>query len=87
VQESSPNKENIANALRNSFGHGRVLVVGDIMLDRYLWGTVDRISPEAPTPVLRQRRELSRAGGAGNVALNLAGLGLEVAIAGFVGND
>ena len=87
MQESSPNKENIANALRNSFGHGRVLVVGDIMLDRYLWGTVDRISPEAPTPILRQRRESSRAGGAGNVALNLAGLGLDVAIAGFVGND
>ena len=63
------------------------MVVGDIMLDRYLWGTVDRISPEAPTPVVSQNRESIRAGGAGNVALNLAGLGLNVSIAGFVGDD
>jgi len=87
VQESSPDKENIVNALRNSFGRKKVLVVGDIMLDRYLWGTVERISPEAPTPVLRQGQESWRAGGAGNVALNLAGLGLDVSIAGFVGDD
>jgi len=87
VQKSSPDKETIVAALRNSFGHGRVLVVGDIMLDRYLWGSVDRISPEAPTPVVRHGRESCRAGGAGNVALNLAGLGLDVAIAGFVGSD
>lgn len=87
MQESPPNKEYVSRAIRNSFGNKRVLVVGDIMLDRYLWGSADRISPEAPTPVIRQRRESCRAGGAGNVALNLAGLGLDVAIAGFVGND
>jgi len=84
---TSPNLENISSAIRNSFGRGRVLVVGDVMLDCYLWGTADRISPEAPTPVVRLRRESFRAGGAGNVALNLAGLGLHVSLAGFVGDD
>lgn len=79
--------EKIVSSLRNSFGHGRVLVVGDIMLDRYVWGSVDRVSPEAPAPILRERRHSIRAGGAGNVALNLAGLDLQVSLAGFVGDD
>jgi D-beta-D-heptose 7-phosphate kinase/D-beta-D-heptose 1-phosphate adenosyltransferase len=63
------------------------LVVGDLMLDRYLWGEVERISPEAPVPVVRLTRESDRVGGAGNVAANLVGLGLETALAGFVGED
>ena len=83
----TPNMEKIISALRNSFARGRVLVVGDIMLDRYVWGTVDRVSPEAPAPILREHRQSISAGGAGNVALNLAGLGLQVSLAGFVGND
>ncbi|MFQ6005139.1 MAG: bifunctional D-glycero-beta-D-manno-heptose-7-phosphate kinase/D-glycero-beta-D-manno-heptose 1-phosphate adenylyltransferase HldE [Woeseia sp.] len=87
MHELTPNNENIANALCNAFGHKRVFVVGDLMLDRYIWGQVERISPEAPVPVLRPGREATRAGGAGNVALNLAGLGLDVAVAGFVGKD
>ena len=49
----------------------RILVVGDIMLDRYSWGAVERISPEAPIPVLRVLREDQRLGGAGNVMMNL----------------
>jgi D-beta-D-heptose 7-phosphate kinase / D-beta-D-heptose 1-phosphate adenosyltransferase len=64
-----------------------VLVVGDLMLDRYLWGDVERISPEAPVPVVRLTRETDRMGGAGNVAANLAGLGLRVQLAGHVGTD
>ncbi len=64
-----------------------VLVVGDLMLDRYLWGEVERISPEAPVPVVRLSRETERLGGAGNVAANLAGLGVRALLAGFVGND
>ena len=87
MHEITPNNENIADALRNGFGRKRVLVVGDLMLDRYIWGIVERISPEAPVPVLSPGREATRAGGAGNVALNLAGLGLEVAVAGFAGED
>jgi D-beta-D-heptose 7-phosphate kinase/D-beta-D-heptose 1-phosphate adenosyltransferase len=65
----------------------RVLVVGDIMLDRYIRGTAERISPEAPVPVLKVREETSSPGGAGNVALNLLTLGARVEIAGVVGND
>jgi D-beta-D-heptose 7-phosphate kinase/D-beta-D-heptose 1-phosphate adenosyltransferase len=68
-------------------GTTSVLVVGDLMLDRYLWGEVERISPEAPVPVVRLRRESEHPGGAGNVAANLAGLGLRARLAGFVGDD
>ena len=53
----------------------RVLVVGDLMLDRYLTGAVDRISPEAPVPVVRVEEEASAVGGAANVAANVAALG------------
>jgi D-beta-D-heptose 7-phosphate kinase/D-beta-D-heptose 1-phosphate adenosyltransferase len=65
----------------------RLLVVGDLMLDQYVWGDIKRISPEAPVPVVLRAREEARAGGAANVALNLAGLGTHVAVAGFVGAD
>ena len=64
-----------------------VAVVGDLMLDTYVWGQVDRISPEAPVPVVRVQRTDHRIGGAGNVALNLAALGAEVAVLGVVGED
>jgi D-beta-D-heptose 7-phosphate kinase/D-beta-D-heptose 1-phosphate adenosyltransferase len=87
MREISPNNENIANALRDGFGHKRVLVVGDLMLDQYIWGSVERISPEAPVPILNPGRKATRAGGAGNVALNLAGLGLDVIVAGYSGDD
>ena len=65
----------------------RVLVIGDLMIDRYLWGEVDRISPEAPVPVVRYVREEMRAGGAANVAHNLSALGCRVGICGVVGED
>ena len=87
MDDTRPNNEKIAAAVRGSFGHKRVLVVGDLMLDRYMSGRVERISPEAPVPILNPQSEEIRAGGAGNVALNLRGLGLEVAIAGFTGED
>jgi D-beta-D-heptose 7-phosphate kinase/D-beta-D-heptose 1-phosphate adenosyltransferase len=64
-----------------------VLVVGDIMLDRYLWGGVRRISPEAPVPVVEVLRETATAGGAANVALNLAALGVRTEVFGLVGDD
>ena len=83
----SPDIARIAEVVRSGFGGKRLLVIGDLMLDRYLWGEVSRISPEAPVPVLRYDREARRAGGAGNVALNIAGLGLDVAIVGFTGAD
>ena len=64
-----------------------ILVLGDLMLDRYSWGTVDRISPEAPIPVLKLAREEERLGGAGNVAMNLKTLGCSVTVSGLIGKD
>ncbi len=65
----------------------RVLVVGDLMLDRYLIGSVDRISPEAPVPVVRVERESWALGGAGNVAANVRALGAGCEVVGVVGDD
>ncbi len=65
----------------------RIAVLGDIILDRYIWGQVDRISPEAPIQVFRVAREEYRLGGAGNVANNLKALGAEVLLAGLCGED
>src|SRR5688500_17848399 len=64
-----------------------ILVVGDIMCDHYVWGDVERISPEAPVQVLRWDREADRPGGAANAAFNLAALGCRVVLVGVVGND
>lgn len=65
----------------------RILVAGDVMLDRYWFGEVSRISPEAPVPVVRIARCEDRLGGAANVARNIAALGAQVALHGVVGND
>ncbi len=67
--------------------HARVLVVGDVMLDRYWHGGTSRISPEAPVPVVRVEDADDRPGGAANVALNVASLGGHAALAGLVGED
>ncbi|MGE9294141.1 MAG: bifunctional heptose 7-phosphate kinase/heptose 1-phosphate adenyltransferase [Puniceicoccales bacterium] len=64
-----------------------VLVVGDLMLDHYLWGDATRISPEAPVPVVAQVRDTYTAGGAANVAMNLASLGAPVELFGWIGRD
>ena len=77
----------VLELLEGGFGRVKVLVVGDLMLDRYILGEVDRISPEAPVPVLRHARRYARAGGAANVAMNLAGLGCQAVLAGFWGED
>lgn len=69
------------------FSRSRVLVLGDVMVDEYVWGTVSRISPEAPVPVVAVRSESVRVGGAANVASNIAALGGDVRIVGVVGND
>jgi len=65
----------------------RVLVIGDIMLDRYIWGDVERISPEAPVPVVRAQHRNERPGGAANVAMNISGLGAKATLFGFCGVD
>ena len=74
-------------ALVARFAGRRVAVLGDCMLDRYLWGRVERISPEAPVPVVEVERESSALGGAGNVAANLAALGAAPLLLGVVGED
>ena len=74
-------------ALLHGFPRLRVLVVGDLMLDRYLWGTASRISPEAPVPVVHVQRRTAVLGGAANVARNLRSLDVAVDLAGFVGLD
>ena len=73
--------------LLNEFKARRVLVLGDVMLDHYVWGRVERISPEAPVPVLEAQSEEYRPGGAANVALNVRSLGAQVVLAGVVGDD
>ena len=65
----------------------RILVVGDVMLDHYIWGDATRISPEAPVPVVDIARDSWSGGGAANVALNIASLGAQCTVAGFFGED
>src|SRR6266446_6601583 len=69
------------------FPRQRILVVGDVMLDQFLWGKVSRISPEAPVPVVEVTRESYFPGGAANVARNLRALGAAVRIVGVLGDD
>ncbi len=76
---SNPSREQLATA--------RVLVVGDAMLDRYWYGAVDRISPEAPVPVVRVTRTEERVGGAANVASNIVALGAQSSLLSVVGDD
>jgi len=78
------------NQLRHviaGFKSTKVLVVGDLMLDRFVWGTVERISPEAPVPVVKISSESAMMGGASNVANNICALGAEALITGIIGDD
>ncbi|MDO9813880.1 bifunctional D-glycero-beta-D-manno-heptose-7-phosphate kinase/D-glycero-beta-D-manno-heptose 1-phosphate adenylyltransferase HldE [Glaesserella parasuis] len=69
------------------FNNAKVLVLGDVMLDRYWFGATNRISPEAPVPVVKVQEREDRAGGAANVAMNIASLNVPVTLHGLVGND
>ncbi|MCT8557687.1 bifunctional D-glycero-beta-D-manno-heptose-7-phosphate kinase/D-glycero-beta-D-manno-heptose 1-phosphate adenylyltransferase HldE [Glaesserella parasuis] len=69
------------------FNNAKVLVLGDVMLDRYWFGSTNRISPEAPVPVVKVQENEDRAGGAANVAMNIASLNVPVTLQGLVGND
>ena len=85
-QDVSPERAALARAVRR-MARTSVMVIGDVMLDRYIFGTVDRISPEAPVPILAVERELAIPGGAGNVVRNLTALGAAVAFVSVVGDD
>ncbi len=81
-----PSHERTRELLHNASGK-RIAVIGDIMLDRYFWGSVQRISPEAPVPVVDIERESAHLGGASNVAANIQALGAEPFMLGVIGND
>lgn len=83
---ASIKKERLEHIL-SGFSNVRILVVGDLMLDRFVWGNVSRISPEAPVPVVEVRSESEMPGGAANVARNISNLGGGLYIAGIVGDD
>ncbi len=77
---------NLSSVLRHFRGQ-RILVIGDVILDRYWWGEASRLSPEAPVPVVRKQRATVRPGGAANTAANLAALGATPLLVGLVGTD
>ncbi len=78
---------NVNNDIVSAWSKARILIVGDVMLDRYWFGEVNRISPEAPVPVVRVERKEERLGGAANVARNTASLGAQTALLGVTGDD
>lgn len=80
------NKDKFLKQIQN-FTEKKILVIGDIMLDEYIWGGVQRISPEAPVPVVMVEKETKIPGGATNVVNNLLGLGAKVFFSGIIGND
>jgi len=82
--KSSPNR---LDRCLSGFGKARVLVIGDIMHDVFIWGRVKRISPEAPVPVVEVERETSLLGGAANVVNNVRALGAKTCVAGVIGRD
>ncbi len=77
----------IFEKLFSNFSTRKVAIVGDVMLDTYWWGSVDRISPEAPVPVVALKRKELRVGGAANVALNTVSLGAQTTIISIIGDD
>ncbi|MFT5878778.1 MAG: rfaE bifunctional protein kinase chain/domain, partial [Dokdonia sp.] len=79
--------QQLINTVFDTFPSLNALVIGDVMIDAYLFGKVDRISPEAPVPVVSVNRKESRLGGAANVALNIKALGANPILCGVVGHD
>ena len=81
--------DHLINVVKNQFLASKktCLVIGDLMLDQYIFGDVDRLSPEAPVPIIKKNKHHNRIGGAGNVALNLIGLGIKPLLIGSIGND
>jgi D-beta-D-heptose 7-phosphate kinase/D-beta-D-heptose 1-phosphate adenosyltransferase len=77
----------VIREIEHNWASKRLLVVGDVMLDKYIWGEVGRISPEAPVPVVRATHQSEQPGGAANVAMNLSRLGAQTHLIGFTGGD
>lgn len=79
--------KNRLDTLFGAFKNSQIAVLGDLMMDHYIWGSVSRISPEAPVPVVNVEKETHRLGGAANVALNIKELGAQVIPIGLIGDD
>jgi D-beta-D-heptose 7-phosphate kinase/D-beta-D-heptose 1-phosphate adenosyltransferase len=79
--------QEVVREIEHEWSLKRLLVVGDVMLDKYIWGDVGRISPEAPVPVVRATHQSEQPGGAANVAMNIARLGARTGLIGFTGGD
>src|SRR6266436_1730036 len=76
-----------AQEITRQMGERNIVVLGDVMLDEFLWGDVTRISPEAPVPVVDIKRESTHLGGAANVLANLVALGAKACVVGVIGDD
>ncbi len=81
-----PDKQSLIDSF-DAFNRKKVLIIGDVMLDAYLWGSVERISPEAPVPIVSVNKRENRLGGAANVALNIKSMGAEPILCSVIGND
>jgi len=87
VSQSIGNIHDVIQEIEHNWASKRLLVVGDLMLDKYIWGEVGRISPEAPVPVVCATHQSRQPGGAANVAMNLSRLGAKATVIGFTGGD
>jgi D-beta-D-heptose 7-phosphate kinase/D-beta-D-heptose 1-phosphate adenosyltransferase len=87
VSQAIGNLNAVLQEIEHNWASKRLLVVGDVMLDKYIWGEVGRISPEAPVPIVRATHQSRQPGGAANVAMNLSRLGAQATVVGFTGGD
>jgi len=86
VNDINIRKNKLAKII-SGYSSKKILVIGDVMLDEYIWGTVIRISPEAPVPVVEVKKRIYTLGGAGNVAANITSLGGQAKLGGIIGED
>jgi D-beta-D-heptose 7-phosphate kinase/D-beta-D-heptose 1-phosphate adenosyltransferase len=87
VSQPIGNLHAVIREIEHDWASKRLLVIGDVMLDKYIWGEVGRISPEAPVPVVRATHQSRQPGGAANVAMNVSRLGAQATVIGFTGGD
>lgn len=87
MSQEIANLHAVIREIEHNWASKRLLVLGDVMLDKYIWGEVGRISPEAPVPVVRATHQSRQPGGAANVAMNMSRLGAQATIIGFTGGD
>jgi len=87
ISKFYPVKKIDIQSVFDAFNQFNILIIGDVMIDSYLWGKVNRISPEAPVPIIMSSKQENRLGGAANVALNVQALGAKPILCSVVGKD